>query len=99
MLGNIEIRLRRSIENELLAAYRTALIKAGVDEKECPPEWLRDEYRFGGAAKWCWLLPLMFIFTPDPTQMQWFIDQVRNKETVKKRILFPMLFRFFFVVL
>lgn len=75
MLGNIDIELRRSAEKGLVAGYRTALIERGVDEAACTAEGLWDEYVFGGAAKWAWLMPIMFTFIPEPNKMQWFLDQ------------------------
>lgn len=75
MLGNVDVELRRRIEKQLVMEYHRVLVAHGVDEADCPAEHLWSEYVFGGAAKWVWLLPLMFTFMPEPTKMQWFLDQ------------------------
>eukprot|EP00040_Diaphanoeca_grandis_P027478 m.156550 g.156550 ORF g.156550 m.156550 type:complete len:394 (-) comp31003_c0_seq2:1304-2485(-) len=72
---NIEIELRRDLEREVVTSYHTKLTGCGVRAEECTMDALWQEYVFGGAAKWIWLLPILFDMFEKP-KAQWFINQM-----------------------
>jgi hypothetical protein len=73
---NIDIEARRTSERRLVEAYRITLIEHGVPAEDASFEALWEEYVFGGAAKWVWVLPICIQFFPAEGWQQWFVDQV-----------------------
>jgi len=75
---NIDPAMRRNIERPLVESYVRTLVECGVPAADCTFDALWEEYVFGGAAKWIWVLPICIDIFKEPKKQQWFVDQVSS---------------------